>query len=117
MVEVTCGDGVLSLFENVFKNIKDITAPGTATGTGPFDFNDLQTHLASTVVYRYPGSLTVPPCSEGVAWLVAKAPICIHVDTFKRVKSVVKFNSRYTQNNPGGINLIDNARIDLDRDG
>ena len=117
MVEVSAGDGVLPLFENVFKDIVDIRNPGTATGTGSLDFNDLQTHLANTVVYWYPGSLTVLLCSEGVVWLVAKAPVFIYVDTSIKLKSVVKFNSRYTQNTPGGVNLIDHTRIDLDGSG
>ena len=117
MIEVGCGGNALPLFENICKHVEDIATPGTATRTGPLDFNELQTQLANTVVYQYPGSLTVPPCSEGVTWSLAKAPIFINVETFKRVKSVLKFNSRYTQNTPGGINLIDNARTALDRGG
>lgn len=41
-------------------------------------------------------------------------PVHIGLETFLKVKKVLKFNARYTQNVPGGINLLDNARNVLD---
>ncbi|CAB5697166.1 carbonic anhydrase [Aeromonas dhakensis] len=38
--------------------------------------------------YRFSGSLTTPPCSEGVRWLVMKQPVQVseaQIDTFKAV--------------------------------
>jgi carbonic anhydrase len=38
--------------------------------------------------YRFNGSLTTPPCSEGVRWVVMKAPMTVsreQIDTFERV--------------------------------
>ena len=46
--------------------------------------------------YRFNGSLTTPPCSEGVWWLVAKKPVTVskaQVDQFAKVV-------RFTNNRP-----------------
>jgi hypothetical protein len=37
----------------------------------------------------------------------------IDVHTYKAVKDVVRFNSRYTQNSLGMVNLLENAAIEL----
>jgi hypothetical protein len=56
--------------------------------------------------YSYSGSLTTPPCSESVLWLVATQKLQINIATFERVRSVIGFNSRYPQNNLGEPNLL-----------
>ena len=45
------------------------------------DHFDLTTILPSDhTAYRYAGSLTTPPCSEGVKWSVLQTPLDISVD-------------------------------------
>lgn len=53
---------------------------------------------ASKHYYAYTGSLTTPPCTEGLAWIVMNDPMEISAEqlaTFKQ--KVTKFNSRKTQ--------------------
>ncbi len=48
--------------------------------------------------YRFNGSLTTPPCTEGVLWLVMKTPITISEDQLKAFQKVMKHpNNRPVQ--------------------
>ena len=47
--------------------------------------------------YHYSGSLTTPPCSEGVRWYVMQAPIEVSKDQIAKFKSVIEFNARPVQ--------------------
>lgn len=94
------------LLTAVTENLSEIATPGTVTETGPLDFAPLIKHLETTPLFQYKGSLTTPPCAEGLTFLVTKEPLPLNVKTFNAIKSVVRFNSRYTQNSLGKENLI-----------
>jgi carbonic anhydrase len=47
--------------------------------------------------YRYDGSLTTPPCSEGVKWIVMKAPIQLSAEQIARFTALIKGNNRPVQ--------------------
>ncbi len=113
MIEVDFRDDPLleNIFLNVFGN-KPKLEPKTRTG--PLNFAGLESHFNGATVYQYDGSLTTPPCTEKVAWNVVRQPIYISYKTYRAVKSVLKFNSRYTQNDPDQINLLDKSRNSLD---
>ena len=64
---------------------------------------------ADSKVYTYAGSLTTPPCSEGVTWYVVEDVLSMSVTQFQAWKNLMKFNSRVTQNAPGLPNLIELA--------
>ncbi len=40
--------------------------------------------------YRFSGSLTTPPCSEGVNWIVLKQPLTISPEQLKQFKATLK---------------------------
>jgi len=42
--------------------------------------------------------LTTPPCSEDVSWYVVEDPLAITVQQFNKMNKIMKFNSRFTQN-------------------
>ena len=44
--------------------------------------------------YYYPGSLTTPPCSEGVSWHILKAPIEISQGQLDAFRKLFKMNAR-----------------------
>ncbi len=47
--------------------------------------------------YRYDGSLTTPPCSEGVRWIVMTTPIQLSADQIKAFTGLIRDNNRPTQ--------------------
>ncbi|RHZ85613.1 hypothetical protein Glove_63g112 [Diversispora epigaea] len=47
--------------------------------------------------YSYSGSLTTPPCTEGVTWFVNVKPLNIGMQQLLELRQVTGFNSRYTQ--------------------
>jgi len=47
--------------------------------------------------YRYDGSLTTPPCSEGVKWIVMKSPIHLSKEQIRAFTSIIKRNNRPVQ--------------------
>lgn len=94
------------LLTSVFIAINAARNPGSWAPTGPLNFGPLINHLTTTPLYRYSGSLTTPPCKEGVTFLITERPLPLNVQTFNAVKSVMKFNSRYTQDTLGQVNLL-----------
>ncbi len=52
---------------------------------------------ADQAYYRFNGSLTTPPCSEGVTWFVMKNPISISSPQLTQFKALYDGNNRPTQ--------------------
>jgi carbonic anhydrase len=49
--------------------------------------------------YNYTGSLTTPPCTEGVNWFVFNSPITISVEQVKKLQELMPINN-YRPENP-----------------
>ncbi|MEY2876512.1 MAG: hypothetical protein RLZZ373_3883 [Pseudomonadota bacterium] len=47
--------------------------------------------------YSFEGSLTTPPCSEGVNWMVLKTPVKLSALQIKRFRQLFSFNARPVQ--------------------
>lgn len=88
------------------EKIGAISAPGSVTETGPLDFAPLVDVLAKQSLHTYAGSLTTPPCAEGLTFFITTEQLPLNVATFNQIKAVVGFNARFTQNAVGQDNLL-----------
>ncbi|KZV86481.1 carbonic anhydrase [Exidia glandulosa HHB12029] len=107
--QLTEDGSTTALLTSVITNIAQVTVPGTATKTGPLDFAEVIAAVQAGPLFQYTGSLTTPPCAEGLTFLVLEKPLALDVKTYNTIKSVIKFNARYTQNPLGQTNLLDVA--------
>jgi carbonic anhydrase len=80
----------------IFAELPDIVAENVKyeiEGTfNPADFLPRRTDHS-----RYMGSLTTPPCSEGVKWVLMTQPVEVSDEDFAQFAAQVNFNARFTQ--------------------
>lgn len=98
-----------SLLTAATANIANITQPGTITQTGALNFAPFVAAINAQSLSTYTGSLTTPPCAEGLQFFVTSQQLPINVATFNSIKSVVGFNARFVQAAPGKENLLNAA--------
>ncbi|ORX90667.1 carbonic anhydrase [Basidiobolus meristosporus CBS 931.73] len=47
--------------------------------------------------FAYEGSLTTPPCTEGVRWILAQKPVPITWRQLDELREIIRYNARYVQ--------------------
>lgn len=78
---------------------------------GPVRWNDTETRIPATVdpnaalasvsnfnqFWTYSGSLTSPPCSQGIRWFVARQIMYTSVQQMRKILGASTYSSRVTQ--------------------
>ncbi|KAF1913629.1 alpha carbonic anhydrase [Ampelomyces quisqualis] len=107
MFQVSAGESS-SIIRSLSGSISAISTPGSKT-TLPsgIDFRDVEARIAESDVLQYTGSLTTPPCAEGVTFMIVRDPLHVSVADFNAIKAVVKFNARFIQNSLGTVNMLE----------
>jgi len=73
------------------------TTAGRTEAVSGVNVNAAKLLPASLASYRYSGSLTTPPCSEQVDWMVLQQPIEASADQIAAFRQVISGNNRPTQ--------------------
>jgi hypothetical protein len=111
MFQVSSGESS-SIIKSLSSSVSAIRTPGTKVAIpAGIDFSDVLSKISSSDILSYSGSLTTPPCAEGVTFMIVKDPLDISVADFNSIKSVVKFNSRFIQNALGSVNMLEVASL------
>jgi len=82
-------------FEPIWRNLPDEPGEEVHLEHVQVDVDDLLP--ANRETYRYRGSLTTPPCSEGVSWLVAAETIELSAEQISQFTSIISANNRPVQ--------------------
>lgn len=83
------------VFETIWSNLPKKTGQEVHLENVQVDIDDMMPKNKAT--YRYYGSLTTPPCSEGVHWFVYVEPIQMSSDQIKAFQKIFHRNNRPTQ--------------------
>jgi carbonic anhydrase len=78
-------------YQPVWDNLPAEEGPEQATG---LQVNAADLLPAEKMTYRYSGSLTTPPCSEGVSWFVMTNPVALSAKQITAFESIYKGNNR-----------------------
>jgi carbonic anhydrase len=84
----------------------DLTSNNDSAVIEAVDLSSILNLVRDAQVRNYSGSLTTPPCSEGVNWFVAESPLSISAAQYQELARAVGFTSRFTQGEPGSENVL-----------
>lgn len=92
-------------FDSIWQHLPSV--PGESKWVADVVFNAIDLLPRTRHTYRYDGSLTTPPCSEGVKWIVLTTPIEMSEAQIAAFKSIMHGNNRPVQPLNGREVLID----------
>jgi carbonic anhydrase len=92
-------------YEPIFDNLANATGEGVSIGS--LDLNTLLPDEREFVTYN--GSLTTPPCSEVVRWLVMEEPVSLSAEQIAAFAAMFEMNARPVQPLNGRDLLGDNG--------
>ncbi|KAI3949774.1 hypothetical protein MKW92_039964 [Papaver armeniacum] len=102
----------ISIFKDPFlskleDNIMDISGTGASeVNVGQIDPNDID--MSDRTYYRYLGSLTTPPCDEGVSWTIKKKVMPVRRDQVMLLRNAVHDGN---ENNARPLQPLNNRDI------
>ena len=80
-----------SILEGIWANLPTHVSERTHTQK---DCNIAGLLPVDKTIYHYSGSLTTPPCSEGVEWFLVEQPVCMSKEQIQRFRELYHANNR-----------------------
>ncbi len=93
------------MFERISSNLPKSKSVEQHLEHTKVDVNNLLP--AKRTTYRYDGSLTTPPCSEGVKWIIMTTPVQVSAERIANFRAVMHGNNRPVQNLYGRLVATD----------
>jgi len=81
----------------IFANLPAVDSPLNQQEELPEAFNPRTFLPRSRAFYNYAGSLTTPPCTEGVRWIVMAQPLTVSDEDLAQFANRIPFNARFVQ--------------------
>jgi carbonic anhydrase len=81
--------------EKVVNSLPKETTPATLVAGAQIKGTDFMP--SNKAYYRFQGSLTTPPCSEGVSWVLLKTPMTASKAQLDALSQVLNHNNRPVQ--------------------
>jgi len=82
-------------FDPIWTNLPTTKGAKSHVDSVTVDVNQLLP--VDSASYRYDGSLTTPPCSEGVQWIVMATPIAMSAEQIAAFRAIIHDNNRPVQ--------------------
>jgi carbonic anhydrase len=76
---------------------EDLGSKSDIQTAAPMELNVANMLPSDRVTYTYPGSLTTPPCSEGVRWHVMQQPLTLSAEQLAALTAIYDNNNRPEQ--------------------
>ncbi|RVD81445.1 uncharacterized protein DFL_009309 [Arthrobotrys flagrans] len=104
--EENTSDPMMSRLATLLQSIEN---PGETVVATHVPLGGVRTGITGAKKFTYPGSLTTPPCTEGVSWYVSNTILDVSIADYKIFKRVLGYNSRNLQTGPGQQNVVEFA--------
>jgi carbonic anhydrase len=96
------------------KFLSEVKNPGDSflvtNETGIFTISELIRNEVKEY-YSYKGSLTTPPCSQSVRWIVSKKPVKIYPSEIKKLSELIESNGKPLTKNFRPIQPLNNRKV------
>jgi carbonic anhydrase len=106
MLELETDDSTAA-FDQVVSHLDAVEVPGKATTVSQLDLSAITDSVNRAKHLVYQGSLTTPPCTEGVTFVLSEQILPVKLASWSKLKEVIKVpNNRPLQNKHGEDNVL-----------